>query len=41
MNAESGVYGTFYLHPNASGAKALGYFRAAAIDRTLLRSCAR
>lgn len=35
MNAESGVDGTFYLHPNAIGAKALGYYWASAIDRAM------
>lgn len=39
MNPESGVNGTFYLHPNASGARALGYFWGSAIVHRMLRGC--
>jgi hypothetical protein len=35
MNPESGVNGTFYLHPNATGARVLGYYWASAIDKVL------
>jgi hypothetical protein len=35
LNAESGQNGTFYLHPNRSGAEALGELWASAISRVL------
>ena len=42
MNGESGVQGTFYLHPNASGAKALGtYWASAILKATRSEGCRR
>jgi hypothetical protein len=35
MNPETGVKGTFYLHPNAIGSKVLGYYWASAIERAM------
>ena len=35
MNPQSGVDGTFYLHPNTIGAEALGYYWASAIRKAI------
>ena len=35
LNGENGTYGTFFLHPNPTGAQSLGKFWAAAIAKVL------